>query len=97
MFIDGKYLLWGLLIKSDNYKKAIYHLWPIIINYKITFQEDYIITFILILLTKKYKYLNNFGLIHLFHSNSTSKNFIYNKNYYLNVLFCGNRCCIIIF
>jgi hypothetical protein len=59
MFIEGNnYLLWGLLIKSDIYKKAIYHLWPLIINYKIVYQEDYTITFMLIILAKKYKYLN---------------------------------------
>jgi glycosyltransferase involved in cell wall biosynthesis len=58
MFIQGNnYLLWGLLIKSDIYKKAIYHLWPLIINYKIVFHEDYTITFMLIILAKKYKYL----------------------------------------
>ena len=55
IYIDGNYLLWGLLIRSDIYKKTIYHL---------------------IILSKKYKYLNNFALIHLFHSNSTSKDFI---------------------
>ena len=76
IYIDGNYLLWGLLIRSDIYKKTIYHLWPLIINYKITFHEDYNITFMLIILSKKYKYLNNFALIHLFHSNSTSKDFI---------------------
>jgi len=80
----------GLLIKSDIYKKAIYHLWPLIINYKITFHEDYNITFMLIILAQKYKYLNNFALIHLYHSSSTSKNCENNNNYYLNVLFCGN-------
>ena len=68
IYIDGNYLLWGLLIRSDIYKKTIYHLWPLIINYKITFHEDYNITFMLIILSKKYKYLNNFALIHLFHS-----------------------------
>ena len=91
MYIDGNYyLLWGLLIKSDIYKQAIYHLWPIIINYKITFHEDYCITFMLIILSKKYKYLNIFALIHLYHPNSTSNNHLNNDNYYLSVLFTGN-------
>ena len=91
IYIDGIYLLWGLLIRSDIYKKTIYHLWPLIINYKITFHEDYNITFMLIILSKKYKYLKNFALIHLFHSNSTSKDFINNDIYYLSVLYCGNN------
>ena len=90
IFKDGNYLLWGLLIKSNIYKKAIYHLWPLIINYKITFHEDYSITFMLIIFAQKYKYLNNFALIHLYHSNATSKDHLYNDNYYLSVLFCGN-------
>ena len=34
-FGDYNFLLWGLLIKSDCYKKAVNILWPIIINYKI--------------------------------------------------------------
>ena len=90
IYIEGNYLLWGLLIRSEIYKKAIYHLWPLIINYKITFHEDYSITFMLIILSKKYKYLNNFALIHLYHSNSTSKDFLNNDIYYLSVLFCAN-------
>ena len=91
LFYDNNnYLLWGLLIKTDLYKKTIYHLWPIIINYKIVFQEDYIITFMLIILAKKYKYLNNFGLIHLVHQNSTSANYFNNNEFYLGILFAGN-------
>jgi glycosyltransferase involved in cell wall biosynthesis len=70
MFYRNKYLLWGLLIKSDIYKKALYHLWPIIINYKIIYEEDFTVTFMIIILSKKYKYLNNFALIRLIHSNS---------------------------
>ena len=42
-------LLWGHLIKADLYKKILYHLWPIIINYKIIFQEDYLINYCFIL------------------------------------------------
>jgi glycosyltransferase involved in cell wall biosynthesis len=57
MFFRNKYLLWGLLIKSDIYKKALYHLWPIIINYKIIYEEDFTVTFMIIILSKKYKYL----------------------------------------
>jgi hypothetical protein len=44
----------------------------------------------LIILAQKYKYLNNFALIHLYHSNSTSKDRDNNDNYYLSFLFCGN-------
>ena len=28
------FLLWGLFIRTDLYKKTIYYLWQIIINYK---------------------------------------------------------------
>jgi glycosyltransferase involved in cell wall biosynthesis len=90
MFCRNKYLLWGLLIKSDVYKKALYHLWPIIINYKIIFEEDFTVTFMIIILSKKYKYLNHFALIHLIHSNSTSNKYLKNENYFLSVLFLGN-------
>ena len=91
MFIEGNnYLLWGLLIKNDIYKKAVYHLWPIIINYKITFHEDFTITFKLLILSEKYKYLNNFAYIHLVHPKSTSNNYRNNNYFYLGVLFFGN-------
>ena len=34
MFIKYKnnYLLWGLLIKTEIYKKSIYYLWPLILD-----------------------------------------------------------------
>ena len=85
--VGNNYLLWGMLIKSDIYKKAIYHMWPIIINYKMTFQEDYTITFMIVILSKNYRYLSLISLIHLFHEESTSKAYYYNKNFYLAVLF----------
>ena len=84
------YLLWGLLIKTDLYKKSIYHLWPIIMNYQIIFHEDYTISFMLIILAKKYKYLNRFAILHLIHPNSISNNFINNNEYYLSILFFAN-------
>ena len=91
MFIEGNnYLLWGLLIKADIYKKAVYHMWPIIINYKITFHEDYMISYMIVILSQKYKYLNNFALIHLFHSKATSKYFFRDKKFHLGVLFFAN-------
>ena len=81
------YLLWGLLIKVDLYKKSIYHLWPIIMNYQIIFHEDYTISFMLIILAKKYKYINRFAILHLIHPNSISNNYISNNEYYLSILF----------
>ena len=84
------YLLWGLLIRSDIYKKAIYHLWPIIMNYQLTFHEDYAVSFMLIILAKRYKYLNKFGLLHVVHLKQTSNNYKDDKKYYLSVLFVSN-------
>ena len=91
MFVENNnYLLWGLLIKSDIYKKAIYLLWPMIMNYQLIFHEDYSISFMIIILAKRYKYLNKFGLLHLIHEKSASNNFHINNNYYLSVLFVSN-------
>ena len=88
MFTDkNNYLLWGLLISTNLYKKAIYKIWPIIINYKIIYNEDYIITFMIILLSKKYKYLNDFFIIHLIHSNSATITYWENKEFYISILF----------
>ena len=88
MFLNGNvYLLWGLLIKTDIYKKTIYHLWTLIMNYQVIYYEDYIITSIIVTLSKKYKYLNNFGLIHLNHNNSAMVKYF--DQFYIGVLFCG--------
>ena len=84
---NNNYLLWGLLIKTDLYKKSIYHLWPIIMNYKIIFNEDYIITSMLAKLAKNYKYINKFILIHLMHSKSISNGCGGNKEFYLTLYF----------
>ena len=44
----------------------------------------------IIILSKRYKYLNIFGLLHLIHEKSVSNNYQNNKNYYLSVLFVSN-------
>ena len=41
-------------------------------------------------MSQKYKYLNNFALIHLKHPNSVSRNYTNYNNFYLGVLFFGN-------
>ena len=87
MFIKGNlYLLWGLLIKTDIYKKSIYHLWPLIMNYQLIYYEDYVISSIIVILSKKFKYLNNFALIHLNHNNSAMIK--YYDQFYVSVLLC---------
>ena len=91
-FVDNNnYLLWGLLIKADLYKRAIYKLWPIIMNYQLIFHEDYTISFMIVILSRRYKYLNNFALVHLSHSNAASKNYLENDNYYLGIFFFANN------
>ena len=86
MFLDGNiYLLWGLLIKTDIYKKAIYYLWSLIMNYQLIYYEDYIITSMIVIFSKKYKYLNNFAMIHLNHDNSAMVKYI--DQFYISVLF----------
>ena len=52
-------ILWGNIIKTDLYKKVIYNLWPIIINYKLIFQEDFLITFFILINAKKGKRIKN--------------------------------------
>ena len=91
MFIENNnYLLWGLLILTNLYKKVIYKIWPIIMNYQIIYNEDYIITFMLIILSKHYKYLNDFALIHLIHSKSATNLNWKNNEFYISILFYAN-------
>ena len=88
MFVDDNiFLLWGLFIKTDIYKNAIYHLWPVIINYQIIHHEDFIITSMIVILAKNYKYLNNFGLIHFINNNSAAN--LYKEQYFISILFNG--------
>ena len=85
---NNNYLLWGLLINSEIYKKAIYKILEFIINYQCIYNEDYISTTIIIMLSKNYKFLNMFGILHLKHKNETSFNFSEKKEFHLsNILF----------
>ena len=89
LFLKGNiYLLWGLLIRTNIYKKAIYHLWPLIMNYQLIYYEDYVVTTIILIFSKKFKYLNNFALIHLNHNNSAMIK--YYDRFYLSVMICQN-------
>ena len=88
LFDEGNnYLLWCLLIKTDLYKYTIYQLWPIIMNYQIIFNEDYLITSMIVQFAQNFKYINKFGLIHLMHSNSISSDYSKNKQFYLSFYF----------
>ena len=55
------------------------------------FHEDYTISFMIVILSRRYKYLNNFALVHLSHSNAASKNYLENDNYYLGIFFFANN------
>ena len=54
------------------------------------FHEDYTISFMLVILAKKYKYLNKFALLHLFHKQSISNNYYKKNEYYLSIFFFAN-------
>ena len=90
IFKTNNMLLWGNLFNADLYKKVIYNLWPIIINYKIIFQEDHIITFFILLYAKKYKKIKDFLFFHFINKKSSSKGFRHNPEYLLSVIFAGN-------
>ena len=90
LFKNGNvFLLWGMLIKTDIYKRAIYFLWPLIMNYQIIHYEDYTMTLIIIIFSKKYKYLNNFAILHI--KNRKSATFKYRKELIKSILFLGNN------
>jgi len=83
-------ILWGNIIKADLYKKVIYNLWPIIINYKLIFQEDFLITFFILIYAKRAKRIKNRMLYHYRNNKSASDGYINNLEYFLSVLFAGN-------
>jgi hypothetical protein len=85
---SNNYLLWGLLISSNLYKKSIYNIWEFIINYKFIYNEDYFSTTMILSLAHNYKYLNLFGIIHLKHKEATSFNCVFKKEFHLsNIIF----------
>ena len=89
IFSKTKIILWGNLIRSDLYKKVIYYLWPIIINYKLIFQEDFLITFFLLIYADKYKEIKNFLYFYFLNIQSISHDNKNNSEYYLSVIFVG--------
>ena len=88
-FKENIYLLWGNLIKSDLYKKVIYNLWPIIINYKIIFQEDFLITFFILINAKKMKIIQNIFYYYFVNINQISRGHQTNPEFFLSVIFAG--------
>ena len=85
------FLLWGLLIKAEIYKKAVINFWPMIINYKLALLEDYEMTFFLLIYAKNYQYVNYFYLFHYYHPQSVTSNYITQKEYIQSILFVGNN------
>ena len=90
MFKKYNYLLWGLLINADIYKKTVLYLWQYIINYKIIHFEDYTVTFFFAVLSKKFKYINDFYLAHLQHEKAATFNNDFKKQYSIGVLLFYN-------
>ena len=88
-FKENIYLLWGNLIKADLYKKVIYNLWPIIINYKIIFQEDFLITFFILINAKKLKTIKNIFYYYYVNINQISRGHQTNPEFFLSVIFAG--------
>ena len=82
LFKKHKLYLWGNLIRADLYKKIIYNLWPIIINYEITFQEDFLILFFLLIYAKRFKSIKNIFYYYFKHENEVSRG--YKSNSYFS-------------
>ena len=88
-FKTNIYLLWGNLIKSDLYKKVIYNLWPLIINYKIIFQEDFLITFFILIYANKSESTKNQFYYKFQNKQQISHGHTNNPEYFLCVIFAG--------
>lgn len=82
-------VLWGNLIKTDLYKKVIYNLWEIIINYQIIYQEDFLITFFMLIYAQRYKVINDIFYFYFTNENQASRDVNNNPDYYLSVIFAG--------
>ena len=89
IFKSNSCTLWGNLIRTDLYKIVIYNLWPIIINYKIIFQEDFLITFFILIYAQNYKKIQNMLYLYFNNEESASSGHKNNSEYYLSVIFAG--------
>ena len=83
-------LLWGNLIKANLYKKVIYYLWPIIINYKIIFGEDFLITFFISIHAEKFKKIKMKILFNYNNEKSIGKVYKGKSEPLLSIIFVGN-------
>jgi len=90
MFKQKLFLLWGNLFKADLYKLIIYNLWPIIINYKIIFDEDFIITFFIVIYAKRCGFIKHILIFHYINCESASQSYLNNTENYLSTLFTAN-------
>jgi hypothetical protein len=69
---------------------VIYNLWPIIINCQIIFQEDFLITFFILIYAKRYEKIKNILYFHFKNIKSASNDYKKNSEYYLSLIFAGN-------
>ena len=83
-------ILWGNIFRADLYKKIIYNLWPIIINYKIIFAEDFIITFFILIHARNYGHIRNIFFYHFINKESASSDHLNNSENFLSSLFAAN-------
>ena len=90
IFIKYNLLLWGLLIKSEIYKKVVNTLWTLIINYKLIHFEDYHITFIIAAYVKNFRFMNYYFIVHLHQENSAGNDKEFKDQQYLSQLFFVN-------
>ena len=89
-FDKFNFILWGLLIKSELYKKVVKILWPIIINYRITHYEDYHITFLLAAFARNFEFMNYYFIGHFLLKNSAGNGKTFKKEEILSRLFFMN-------
>jgi hypothetical protein len=60
------------------------------INYKIIFLEDFIITFFIFTFAKRFKKINKKIFFHFINKESASEDYENNSEYYLSIIFAGN-------
>ena len=72
-FFPNSFFIWDKCIKTNIYKQAVQMLGNDIYNYKISYNEDIIIVFIIFSISKSMKIINKHGIIHYIYRTSTSR------------------------
>ena len=85
-------VIWGKLIKSEVYKKAVYSLGKAIYTNYVNWDEDVCINFVICQFAQSYKFVEKYGLFHFIYTGGSSsrekdKSKMFSEIFLLDIIF----------